>query len=124
MPGTNLLAWRLCHDLALTTYSLTKVMPRDERYGITAQARRAAFSAAVNIVEGAAKRGKGEFGRFLDIALGSLAELEYWFLVIRDLELLPESSCDSLDRALASASKVTWKLYESIRRGSRQRHAA
>lgn len=93
-------------------------MPREERYGITAQARRAAFSAAANIVEGAAKRGSGELRRYLDIAVGSLAELEYWLLVIRDLELLPQAVCDALDAELVLASKLTCGLHKSVARRS------
>lgn len=94
-------------------------MPPEERYGITAQARKAAFSAAANIVEGAAKRGSGELRRYLDIAVGSLAELEYWLLVIRDLELLPSDVCDALDTDLTMASKLTCSLHKSVAR----RHA-
>src|SRR6266478_4429122 len=49
-------AWRECHELALAVYRVTKRFPDDERYGLTSQTRRAAFSAAVNIVEGSARR--------------------------------------------------------------------
>ncbi|MGH8622565.1 MAG: four helix bundle protein, partial [Burkholderiales bacterium] len=73
----KLLAWKECHALALMVYRATEKFPRHERYGLTAQARRAAFSAAANIAEGSAKRGAAEFRRFLDIALGSISELEY-----------------------------------------------
>lgn len=101
-------------------------MPKEERYGITAQSRKAAFSSAANIVEGAAKRGRGEFRRFLDISLGSLAELEYWLLVIRDLELLPVDVCNGLSRLHRDANRVTWNLYKKVapRRNPSSRLAA
>src|SRR5690349_5836146 len=67
-------AWRECHELALAVYGATKKFPADERYGLSSQTRRAAFSAAVNIVEGAARHSKREFRRFLDISLSSLSE--------------------------------------------------
>jgi four helix bundle protein len=51
-PYEKLLAWRECHQLALAVYRVTKRFPVDEQYGLTSQTRRAAFSAAVNIVEG------------------------------------------------------------------------
>src|SRR5207248_8682002 len=68
-------AWRECHALALEVYRATRSFPKEELYGLTSQTRRAAFSAAANIVEGSAKHGALEYRRFLDISIGSLAEL-------------------------------------------------
>jgi four helix bundle protein len=62
-------AWKLCHELVLAVYGVTASFPKHELYGLTSQARRAAFSAAANIVEGAAKRGSAEFRRFIDISI-------------------------------------------------------
>ena len=42
----NLVAWRECHALTLCVYRVTRGFPKDELYGLTSQARRAAFSAA------------------------------------------------------------------------------
>src|SRR6266478_2127237 len=65
----RLLAWQLCHELVLAVYDATTSFPKHELYGLTSQARRAAFSAAVNIAEGSAKRGSAEFRRFIDISV-------------------------------------------------------
>src|SRR5947207_7412728 len=89
-PYERLKAWQECHRLVLETYHATKSFPREELYGLTSQARRAAFSAAVNIVEGSSKRGAREYRRFLDITIGSLAELGYAFRVARELDMLSE----------------------------------
>ena len=70
-------AWQAAHELALAVYDVTRAWPRSERYGLIAQVRRAAFSAPCNIVEGSMRRGRREFRRFLDVALGSIAEVEY-----------------------------------------------
>src|SRR5690242_16163219 len=59
-PYERFAAWRECHALALEVYRATRLFPKDELYGLTSQARRAAFSAAANIVEGSAKRGSAE----------------------------------------------------------------
>ena len=84
-PFHRFKAWVACHELLLGVYRASQSWPRTEVYGLTAQARRAAFSAAANIAEGSAKRGAGEFRRFLDISLGSLSELSYTLLVAREL---------------------------------------
>jgi four helix bundle protein len=73
----ELAAWRAAHALALGVFDVTRAWPREERYGLTAQVRRAAFSVSVNLVEGSCRRGVKEFRRFVDIAIGSLAEVKY-----------------------------------------------
>src|SRR5712671_7983901 len=82
-------AWRECHELALEIYRVTKAFPSDERYGLTSQLRRAAFSAPVNIVEGSSRKSRKEFRRFLDISLASLTEVGYTLRFAREAGLLP-----------------------------------
>lgn len=62
--------------LAQKVYKLTEALPDQERYGLTAQMRRAAVSVPSNIAEGAARASRKEFAQFLHHALGSLAELD------------------------------------------------
>jgi four helix bundle protein len=90
-------AWRMAHKMAVLTYKATEAWPKDERFGLTIQVRRAALSVPTNIAEGAAKRGYREFRRFLDIALGSLSELTYLLRFSRDLGLLTTASWAELE---------------------------
>jgi four helix bundle protein len=113
-PYEQLRAWQECHKLVLETYRATKSFPRDEAYGLTTQARRAAFSAAANIVEGSAKRGARECRRYLDISIGSLAEVGYTIRVARDIGILPGSEWDSLEGQRRRAAFLTWRLYRSL----------
>jgi len=113
-PYERFAAWRHCHHLALTVYRITAGFPPEERFGLVSQARRAAFSAAANIVEGSAKRGRAEFRRFLDIAIGSLGELAYVIRFAADLGLLGEPDATLLRRMHEEASKTTWGLYKSL----------
>lgn len=87
-------------------------------YGLTSQARRAAFSIAANISEGVAERGQREFRRFLDVALGSTSELGYVLRVARDLALITESDWERLEKQRDLAGKLLWRLYDSVRRRS------
>jgi len=122
-PYERFAAWRECHALALEVYRATRLFPKDELYGLTSQARRAAFSAAANIVEGSAKRGSAEFRRFLDISLGSLTELGYTLRISRELGILPEESWGKLNDLQSRARFLTWKLYASVSKLKQARQA-
>jgi len=114
MPYERLRAWKACDDLTVAVYQATKKFPRDELYGLTSQARRAAFSAGANIAEGSAKRGSREFRRYLDISIGSLSEVAYALHVAKKLEYLSLEEWRELDRIRAEASKLTWHLCKSL----------
>ncbi len=122
MPYERLTAWQCCHALFLEIYRVTAGFPKSELYGLTSQMRRAAFSAAANIAEGSAKRGPHEFRRFLDISLGSLAELAYAIRAVTDLGLLTGDDADRLDQLRSKAGRVTWGLYRRVRQ-ERERQA-
>jgi four helix bundle protein len=115
-PYEKLHAWRETHELALAVYRVTKRFPEDERYGLTSQTRRAAFSAAVNIVEGSSRRSAKEFRRFLDISLSSLTEVGYALRFSREAGLLPDVEWSSLNDLQNRARFLTWQLYKAIGR--------
>ena len=110
----NLIAWQACHKLVLAVYLVTARWPAEERYGLVAQARRAAFSSAANLAEGSAKRSYRDFRRYIDNALASLAELRYILKLANELELLEAGEADSLEAVRDEAGKVTWGLYRKI----------
>jgi four helix bundle protein len=93
---TNLLVWRRSHSLVLEIYKVTSTFPGDERFGMVSQLRRAAASVPTNIAEGSKRRSNTEFGRFLNIAEGSLAEAEYLLVLSKDLAFLPAKAAESL----------------------------
>ena len=72
----RLMIWREARCLIEDTYELTKALPHDERFTVTPQLRRAAWSVQNNIAEGHAKLGRRERRRFFDVSLGSLAEID------------------------------------------------
>jgi four helix bundle protein len=109
-------AWRLAHRLALDVFSATDTWPRSELFGLTSQARRAALSVPTNFAEGAAKRGRREFARFLDISLGSLAELSYLLRFSRDRGLLSEPQWQALESTRDETGKLVYGLYRRRRK--------
>ena len=115
MPSyERLKAWQLTYQLALSIYEVTDGFPRDERFGLTSQLRRAAFSVPANIAEGAAKRGRKEFRRFLDIALGSITEIEVALRLARDRRYLTSEQWAEVERLRNHAGVVLWKLYRAM----------
>jgi four helix bundle protein len=82
---TDLKVWQRSHLLTLEVYRITAAFPSAERFGLTAQLRRAAASVPTNIAEGSKRQSNQEYSRFLNIAEGSLVETEYLLMLSRDL---------------------------------------
>ena len=72
----DLIAWQKSMELCEQVYAISKHFPPDERFGLTVQIRRASVSIPSNIAEGYGRRSKQDYLRFLNIALGSLCEVE------------------------------------------------
>src|SRR5947207_1400100 len=83
----DLIVWQRAIQFAKSVYALTARFPSDERFGLTAQLRRAAVSVSSNIAEGHARQGR-EFAHFLSIARGSLAKVESQIFLAVELGLL------------------------------------
>ena len=71
----DLLVWQRAMHLVQQVYSISRSFPADERFGLTAQMRRAAVSIPSNLAEGHERRTTPDFIRFISDAEGSLAEL-------------------------------------------------
>jgi four helix bundle protein len=115
----RLRAWELCHQLTLRVYRASEKWPIQERYGLTSQVRRTAASAPTNLAEGAAKHGSREFRRYVDIALGSIAETSYLLTLAKDLGILTSEEWQSLEELREQAGGLTWRLARSLEHGSR-----
>jgi len=89
----DLIVWQKAVALAGKVYAATRRLPRDERFGLSLQLRRAAISIPSNIAEGSARRTRAEFVQYLHVARGSLSEVETQMLIVRDQGLLRASDC-------------------------------
>jgi four helix bundle protein len=86
----KLRTFHLADELVSQSYRLTRGFPREEVFGLTAQIRRAAVSIPTNIVEGSFRNSEAEYLNFLNIALGSAAELGYLLELAGKLDYLTE----------------------------------
>jgi four helix bundle protein len=117
-PSKNfreLIVWQKAHQLALRTYQLTNNYPKEELFGLTSQMRRAAVSVPANIAEGYRKRGKADKARFLNISEGSLDELNYYFILSKDLNHITDGQYNELNQHCIEVSKMLNAYGSAIR---------
>ncbi len=114
----NLEVWKKSHELTLEAYRITECFPRSEMFGLSSQIRRAASSVPTNLAEGCG-RTQAEFARFVQIALGSACELEYEFLLAKDLSLLPLESYDETNARMIEVKRMLQSLLRRIQRDLR-----
>ena len=111
---TEIKAWQRSHALVLDVYRLSAEFPREERYGITSQLRRADVSVPTNIAEGAKRMSGADYARFLNIAEASLAETEYLLMLSRDLGL--PGDVEPLLNEIPQVSKMLNALRTAVER--------
>jgi four helix bundle protein len=115
----NLRAFQLIDSIALMIYKITANFPKTEIYGLTSQMRRAAVSAASNIVEGFTRRSQNDFVRFLEISYGSLKELQYQYELSNKLGYCEEKIFTECDQIITEAATVLNCLIQAVRKNKR-----
>jgi four helix bundle protein len=120
----DLRVWSKAHAMTIGIYKTTKDFPREELFGITSQMRRAASSIGANIAEGTGRRSDGQLTRYLHIARGSAAELEYHLLLARDLDLLSTVKFDLLNGQVDEVQRMLTSLIQQVQPIERRKSAA
>ena len=115
-PFQNYKVFQDSHAFNMRVYETTRSFPKHELFGLTSQMRRAASSIPMNIAEGSVKSGR-EFRQSLKVALGSAAELEYQFLMARDLGYLPLEHHHDLTDAVVQIRKMLTAFIRTIDHG-------
>ncbi|WP_425407728.1 four helix bundle protein [Hyphococcus sp.] len=106
--------WKMSIDLAETIYRASGAWPKEERFGLTQQIRRAAASISANIAEGAARNGTREFLHFLGIAKGSLAETRTFLVLAERLDYLDAAAAQALILKAEDISRMLAGLTKSL----------
>ena len=112
---TKLKAFELADEVALLTYQITSVFPKEEMYGLTSQMRRAAVSVPSNIVEGCSRPSQADYVRFLIIAFGSLRELRYQLSLSKRLGFLDNLDSSSIEDKIIETEKVMNGLIQAVK---------
>lgn len=103
-------------ELVLSVYTVTAAFPREERYGLAAQMRRAAVSVASNIAEGTGRGGEREFLHFLYLALGSATELAVQLDLATALGFLTAANGSVLSDRVNQIQRMLHRLTGRLRR--------
>jgi four helix bundle protein len=111
----DLQVWQKAHNLTLEIYKNTRCFPSEERFGLTSQIRRSCSSIGANLAEGCGRRSDGEMARFVQIAMGSGAELSYHLLLARDLGFLSQSCSEKLRSDLSEIMRMLSSLSQKVK---------
>ncbi|MFT3846235.1 MAG: four helix bundle protein [Lacibacter sp.] len=111
----DLKVWERAHGFTLKIYEVTKQFPKEEIYSLTNQVRRSAASIPANIAEGCGKNTNPDFANFLNIALGSANESEYYLILSKDLHYLKEEDFSELLKAINEIKAMLIALITKVR---------
>lgn len=110
----RLRAWQLAHAVALGVFKETEGWPKREWYGLAAHLRKTVVSIGSNIVEGQAKRGRAEYRRYVDIAIGSYNEAEFQLRLGNDLGFVTQERFETLHVTLDELGRCLYGLAKSL----------
>lgn len=116
-PHQKLEAWSKAIELVTDVYRSSEHFPREERYGLTSQIRRAAVSIPANLAEGAGRRSPKEFAHFLSNSQGSASELETELIIANRLGYLDEATFAKLISQLERIGRLITGLARHISAG-------
>jgi len=106
--------WKKALELTTMIYNLTEYFPPKEKFGLIPQLNRCAVSVPSNIAEGAGRGSKKEFSHFLNIATGSLFELETQLIIARNIKYLTNDKLEELIVYIESIVKMIYGLKKSL----------
>ena len=111
----DLKVWEKAHDFTIKVYKATSLFPKEELFTLTSQIKKAASSIPANIAEGCGKHSNNEFAHFLNIALGSSNEVEYFLLLSKDLGYLAQELFDELFKLINEIKALLIVLISKVR---------
>jgi len=109
----DLEAWQLGMEFVIRVYAVTREFPRDERYGLTSQLRRAAVAIPSNVSEGH-QHGTKAYLHFVVMALGSLAEAETQLELARRLRMTADDELEAVADLAGHVRRVLHGLRRSL----------
>jgi four helix bundle protein len=110
----DLLVWQRAVDISVEVYAISAAFPKEEVFGLTNQIRRASNSISLNIAEGYSRNSAKAYLNFLNIAQGSLFELESGIILAERLQFAESESLIKLFNLITEESKMLSSLMNKI----------
>lgn len=107
--------WKLSRILCSNIYKLTTKFPDSEKFGLTNQLRRASVSVPSNIAEGSSRKSNKDFSRYLEIAIGSMYEMQTQLLIALDLKNIELEEQHVLNENLEAIIKMTSRFKSTLK---------
>ncbi|MGQ7947388.1 four helix bundle protein [Flavobacterium sp. WC2509] len=107
--------WKQSRKFCSEIYLVTTNFPESEKFGLTNQLRRASVSVPSNIAEGCSRSSNKDFSRFLEIAIGSIYEIETQLLIALDLGYINQIKLDELSMTIDRITKMTSKFRSTLK---------
>jgi len=107
--------WEQGIEIVKEVYKLSQKLPSEEKFGLKSQITRAAVSIPSNIAEGSSRNSEVEFKRFLEIAMGSLFELETQLIIVQELNLINSEELKNIFELIEKEEKMINGLINTIK---------
>ncbi len=111
----NLNIWKEGISLVTEIYKIARLLPDEEKFGLKSQISRAAVSVPSNIAEGSSRNSDIEYKRFLEIAIGSLFELETQLIIIEKLDFIKSENLVNVFEQIIKEEKMINSLISKIK---------
>ncbi len=111
----DLIVWQKAVQLVTVLYQATKAFPKEELYGLVSQMRRCAVSIPSNIAEGYGRNSTADYLRFLQVAVGSVYELQTQLEISKNLAYVHPADYDGLDDSSREIERMLTSLIKRVR---------
>ncbi len=113
--------WKLGMQIVKAVYKVANKLPKEEKFGLISQLKRAAVSVPANIAEGCSRYSEKDFNRFLQISIGSLFEVETELLLCIQLEFIEKNEITDLLQLIDEEEKMISKMIAKVKERIRVR---
>jgi four helix bundle protein len=110
----KLTIWKDGIHIAKETYEMTRIFPKEERYGLTSQIQRCAVSVPSNIAEGSARSSDKHFKQYLETALGSAFEWETQLIIAFEIKYISQETFNHLENKIQHIQNQIIKFTNSL----------